>query len=95
MASGQVRVNIFGTEYSLIADNDEDYVKQVAQYIDEKMREIDRNNSIKSTGKLAVLAALNIADELFQERLYRKKLLEQINEEARKLNHSITEVLEE
>ena len=95
MASGQVRVNIFGTEYSLIADNDEEYVRQVAQYIDEKMREIDRNNNIKSTGKLAVLAALNIADELFQERMYRKKLLEQINEEARKLNHSITEVLEE
>ncbi|HID38811.1 MAG TPA: cell division protein ZapA [Calditrichaeota bacterium] len=95
MASGQVRVTIFGTEYSLIADNNEEYVKQVAQYIDEKMHEIDRNNNIKSAGKLAVLAALNIADELFQERLYRKKLLEQINEEARKLNHSITEVLEE
>ncbi|HGY57233.1 MAG TPA: cell division protein ZapA [Caldithrix abyssi] len=95
MASGQIKVNIFGTEYSLIADNDEHYVQRVAQYIDEKMREIDRKNDIKSTGKLAVLAALNIVDELFQERQYRKKLLDQINEEARKLNHSITEVLEE
>ncbi len=95
MAPGQIRVNIFGSEYTLVSDNDENYVKEIARYIDDKMREIDRSSSIKSSARLAILAALNIADELYQERLYRKKLLEQINEEAKKMNRSILDVLDE
>ncbi len=95
MAAGQIRVNIFGTEYTLISDNDENDVQEIAQYIDQKMREIDRNQSIKSTIKVAILAALNITDELFQERLYRQKLLDQLDEEAKRLNRELAEVLEE
>jgi cell division protein ZapA len=70
-------------------------VKEIAQYIDEKMREIDKNQSIKSTAKVAILAALNITEELFQERLYRQKLLDQLDEEAKRLNRELAEVLEE
>lgn len=95
MAPGQIRVNIFGSEYNLVSDNNEEYVNKVAKYIDDKMREIDRNNSIKSGSKIAILAALNIADELFQEREYRNKLIEQVNEEAKKINYSIGEALKE
>lgn len=95
MATGQIRVNIFGSEYTLVSDSDENYVKEIAQYIDQKMREIDRNQSIRSTAKVAILAALNITDELFQERLYRQKLLEQLDEEAKRLNRELAEVLEE
>jgi len=95
MAPGQIRVNIFGSEYTLLSENNDDYVKEIARYIDDKMREIDRNNQVKSTAKVAILAALNIADELYQERLYRKKLLEQINEEAKKMNRAIIDVLQD
>ncbi len=84
MAPGQIRVNIFGSEYTLIADNNENYVNEIAQYVDDKMREIDRAQSIKSSSKIAILTALNIADELFQERIYRKKLIDQLNEESKK-----------
>jgi cell division protein ZapA len=95
MAPGQIRVNIFGTEYTLVSDNNETSVTEIAQYIDHKIREIDRSSAIKSINKLAILAALNIAEELFQEREYRNKLLDQLNEEARKLNDSIQDVLAE
>ncbi len=95
MAPGQIRVNIFGSEYTLIADNNENYVNEIAQYVDDKMREIDRTQSIKSSSKIAILTALNIADELFQERIYRKKLIDQLNEESKKINRSLIEVLEE
>ena len=95
MAAGQIRVNIFGSEYTLVSDSDENYVKEIAQYIDEKMRVIDKNHSIKSTAKVAILAALNITEELFQERLYRQKLLDQLDEEAKRLNRGLAEVLEE
>lgn len=95
MAPGQIRVNIFGADYSLMSDNDENFVKEIARYIDDKMREIDKEQSIKSSSRIAVLAALNITEELFQERLYREKLLDQLNEEARKINQNIADVLEE
>ena len=62
MSGEQVRVNIFGSEYVLRSDDDADYVKEVAKYVDEKMREIDRSQAIKSTARIAILAALNIAD---------------------------------
>ncbi len=95
MTPGQVRVNIFGTDYTLISDNNDNYVREVARYIDDKMREIDKNQAINSATKIAVLAALNIADELFQERQYRKKLVDQLNEEAKKVNQNILELFEE
>ncbi|HED09418.1 MAG TPA: cell division protein ZapA [Caldithrix abyssi] len=95
MAPGQIKVNIFGSEYSLIGDEDENSVRQIAAIVDEKMREIDHSTNITSITKIAILAALNIAEELIQERQYRDRLLEQINEEARKMNHKISELLDE
>ncbi|HHJ52526.1 MAG TPA: cell division protein ZapA [Caldithrix abyssi] len=95
MAPGHIRVNIFGSEYTLMSDNDENFVKEIARYVDEKMREIDKNQNINSSTRVAVLAALNVAEELFQERLYRTKLSDQLNEEAKKINLKLQEVLEE
>lgn len=95
MAPGQIRVNIFGTEYTLRSDDNENYIKEIARYLDERMREVDKSSSVKSSSKISVLAALNVVDELFQERKYKEKLLNQLNEEAKKINHSIVDFLEE
>jgi cell division protein ZapA len=95
MAPGQIRVNIFGTEYSLVSEDNESYIREIARYLDEKMRKIDQESSITSSSKISVLAALNVIDELFQERKYKEKLFNQINEEAKKINHSIVDFLEE
>ncbi len=94
MAPGQLKVNIFGNEYSLVADNNEEYLKEVAEYLDRKMRNIDKNQSFKASTKLAILAALNITDELFQERAHKKKIIERLNKKTEKMNRSLTEVLE-
>ena len=95
MTPGQLRVNIFGSEYTLLSDNNEEYVKEIAAYLDKKMREMDKNQLIKSSSRLAILTALNITEELFQEREYRKKVIDQLNEEVRKVNDSILDVLNE
>lgn len=95
MAPKQFNVNIFGSEYTLVSDDNDQFIKRVAHYLDNKMREIDRSQNMKSTARLAILAALNITEELFQEREYRDKLLHQINEESRKMNNSIVDILEE
>jgi len=95
MAPGQINVNIFGSDYTLVSDDDDTFLKNIAQYLDLKMREIDNAHNFKSTARLAILAALNITEELFQEREYRTKIMNQLNEDSRKINHSIIELLEE
>jgi cell division protein ZapA len=94
MSADQMKVNIFGIEYTLKADEDEAYVQEIAKYVDKKMREINRSQAINSNLKIAILAALNIADELFQGDKYRVRLVQQINEESRKLNRSLQEALD-
>ena len=94
MPANQLRVNIFGAEYVLKSDENQEYVIEIAKYVDQKMREIDRSEAINSNLKVAILAALNIADELFQSKKYRERLLNQLGEESRKLNRSLEEALD-
>ena len=94
MSTQKIRVNIFGSEYVLKASENEEYIINIAKYVDEKMRLIDKSNAINSKSKVAILAALNIAEELAQERDYRDKLVDQLNEESRKLNISLEDALD-
>ena len=61
-------VQIFGRDYKIKGHADEAYIQEMAQYVDGKMRELSGSSSLPSTERLAILAALNIADELFQEK---------------------------
>ena len=58
-----VQVEIFGQTYRLRADEDPEYVETLAAYVDGKMREISRQTTAVDTLKVAVLTALNIADD--------------------------------
>ena len=62
------RVKIFGMEYSLKGDEEQEYMEELSNYVDQKMREVSENSALVSTAKVAVLAALRIADELEQLR---------------------------
>ncbi len=63
-----VKVTIYGTEYPVSGEADSDYIHEVAEYVDGKMKEVADTLSVKSTTKVAILAALNITDELFRLR---------------------------
>ena len=67
-SKNKVRVNIYGEEYPIRSEGDVDYIREVAEYLDRKMRDIAENVPNKSPGRVAILAALNITDELFRER---------------------------
>jgi len=76
--SAPVKVQIFGQPYAIRGDLDEKYVQELAAYVDEKMRAIAAVTATVDTQKLAVLAALAIADELHsmqKERGEREDLL--------------------
>ena len=60
-----IRVNIFNQTYNLrSASGDGEYVRRVAQLVDERMRLIASQLAVHDVAKVAVLAALNFADEL-------------------------------
>ena len=61
-----VRVEIYGQRYTVRGDADRAYVEALASYVDEKMRAVARDTATVDSVKLAVLAALNIADEYFR-----------------------------
>ncbi len=59
-------VEIFGSVYHVRGEQDPDYLRQLAEVVDNKMREISRHIPVVDSGKIAILAALNLADELLQ-----------------------------
>lgn len=62
--SGQlIQVEIFGQTYRLRAEDDPEYVSTLAEYVDGKMQDVARQTKAVDSLRVAVLAALNIADE--------------------------------
>ena len=91
-----VRVKIFGQEYGVKGDADSDYIKKVAEYVDAKMRDVEETLSQGSSPlKIAVLAALNLTDELFMAWEERDSLRRDIETRARALTEKMNRELEE
>ena len=91
-ASNVVKVNILGQEYVISTSADPGYIKEVAAYMNEKMEEL-KNSGIDANSqqlKIAVLAGMNITDELFAQKASQKKLIDTV--EAKTI--AITEFVE-
>ena len=68
MSSNPVAVRIAGKEYRIRSDADEEWLQRVASYVDESFRKIrERTNTVDSLD-VAVLAALNLGQELIELR---------------------------
>ena len=63
-----VDVEIFGQTYSVQAGSDVEHLKRVAAFVDDQMRRVSREAGAVDSVRVAVLAALNIADERFRDR---------------------------
>jgi cell division protein ZapA len=63
-----VKIEIYDQMYNVNGDQDEEYLKELAAYVDGKMRTIAESMHMVDSLKVAVLAALNIADEMFTVR---------------------------
>ncbi|HEY2866064.1 MAG TPA: cell division protein ZapA, partial [Pyrinomonadaceae bacterium] len=61
-----IRVEIYNQTYSIRSDGDNDYILELAEYVDRKMREISSGTFTVDSLKVAILAALHIADEYYQ-----------------------------
>ncbi len=90
MAAGSkpsVRVKIMDVEYSVTGYEDAEYLHEVAEFVDQRMRLLNRIRSDIPPLKNAILTALNLADELIQTR----KQLVQYQGEASDFNRRISD----
>ena len=62
-----IEVDIFGQRLSLQGNADENYVQELAQYVEGQMNTIAGNLTTSTPTKVAILAAINIADQLFTQ----------------------------
>ncbi len=83
-----VHVHIFGTEYKIASLADPDHTREVARYVDRTMRDIASSLSLRSVAKIAVLTAVNLADELIKEKQAGLELDQQASAEADRLARS-------
>jgi cell division protein ZapA len=64
-----MKLEIYDQVYNLNGEGqDEEHLRELASYVDGKMREVADATHIVDSVKVAVLAALNIADEMFAQR---------------------------
>lgn len=63
-----VEVKIFNQNYSLRTNREVEHIKRIAGLVDERMRLISAHTTAHDLAKIAIFAALNIADELSDTR---------------------------
>ncbi|MFQ6618913.1 MAG: cell division protein ZapA [Fidelibacterota bacterium] len=80
-----MKVNIYGKEYTVKGKADPSYIESVAQYVDSKMKEVDTNAPFQSSLRVAILAAMNITDELFSYKKERGEILSTYEQKAKNL----------
>jgi cell division protein ZapA len=85
-----VKVEIFGQVYSIRGKDDQDYIRELAAFVDAKMKDVQKGTGTADPHRVAILTALTISDELF--RLRRQHgALEKTAETAAQRLLSITE----
>ena len=85
-----VSVQIAGVKYALKTDEDERWVKAVAALVDERFRDIQKKARTPDTQAVAMLTALQIAEELFRERRDTSELRKRIREKSQSLLDVLT-----
>ncbi len=87
-------VEIFGSVYHVRGEQDSEYLQRLAELVDGKMREISRHVPVVDSGKIAILAALNLADELLQCNNQQEGERVEMMEKVEELTGLLTEALD-
>jgi cell division protein ZapA len=80
-----VVVQVAGQRYTLKTDDDDRLVRSLAAYVDAKFRDIQRATRSPDTQAVAILTALQVAEELFQTREASVELRKRVREKTRTL----------
>ena len=84
-------VEILGQKFTISSDAEEGYMLKVADYVDGKMQELMRASKPVAKSNVAMLAALNIADEYHRLKDAHEAILTRLDQLAKKLSMTLSE----
>ncbi|KUG22016.1 hypothetical protein ASZ90_008217 [hydrocarbon metagenome] len=87
------KITVLGQELSVLSDSEDEEVANVVRFVNEKMDEVLRSGNGIKTLNVAILAALNISEELLKLKGVNEELCDQIESRAEKLIQLIDEVI--
>jgi len=90
---GRVEIRVAGQKFSVTHDHDEAHIRELAQYVNDKIADLRRRTGAVATHSLALLAALDIADEYFQERNRSTELRAEVGQRIRQIMARVREQL--
>jgi len=79
---GSTEVYILGQKYTIKGDAPEEYIRELASYVDKKLKEVYNATPSLTPVKASILAALDIADELFKIKNQQEEITKHIEEKA-------------
>ncbi len=92
-AAQSIRVEIYNQTYNIRSDGDNDYIMRLAEYVDGKMREISSGTLTVDSLKVAILAALHIADEFHQLKNHQEQADAQLASRSAECSEMLDRVL--
>jgi cell division protein ZapA len=91
-----IKITILGKQYPLkVEDSEVETMNRIAQYVDEKFRQYKKELNKQPDTTVMVLAALSIAEELFEERRRNRELNQQDDKVLEGVNKSLENLIEE
>jgi cell division protein ZapA len=92
-----VRVNIYGDEYPIKGAADPEHIQKIAAFVNERMKAVSEKAPPRDKLRIAVLAAINIASELFEVKGERgsdvRKKLSEFEIKTEELSKKIAEII--
>ncbi len=88
-----VTVNILGNDYVIKSEEEAEKVYKIAEYMNEKVKEIDGNTEGLSEKRKVILVALNIANDYFQVLKERDELIASIHQRSKALINNINSTI--
>lgn len=79
----QIEIKVMGQKFMVRSDSSEEYVNQVATFVEQKINEVVKNSKAVASLNVAILAAMNIADEYLKYRMNREKQHTQVEKKIR------------
>ena len=90
----QIKVKIYNQEYIIKSEENADQLNRIADYVNDKLKEVQDHTEGLSEKKMAILVALNIASEYFQTVKERDDLLVNIRQRTEALVNNIDAVMD-
>jgi len=92
-ASDSTTVEIFGQTYNVRGEGDPNYLAELARFVDSRMREVAAQVATVDPVKIAILAALNIADEFSRYQKQRDQASGSWIEKTEELSERLSKVI--